>query len=142
MICRLGSVVKNLPAAIQETWVPSLGWEDPRRRAWQPTPVFLPGKSHGQRNLAGYSPWGVAKSRTRLKDKDFFYRLFRAFLGIVWLAVTQLCETRSVEAKKGDSVFPRTPKPLVLEHAPTSSPSLGPEPFPAFCPPGSCTQTF
>ena len=28
------------------------------RRKWQPTPVFLPGKSHGQRSLAGYSPWG------------------------------------------------------------------------------------
>ena len=30
----------------------------PWRRTWQPTPVFLPGKSHGQRSLAGYSPWG------------------------------------------------------------------------------------
>ena len=30
----------------------------PWRRAWQPTPVFLPGESHGQRSLAGYSPWG------------------------------------------------------------------------------------
>ena len=29
----------------------------PWRRTWQPTPVFLPGKSHGQRSLAGYSPW-------------------------------------------------------------------------------------
>ena len=28
------------------------------RRKWQPTPVFLPGKSHGLRNLVGYSPWG------------------------------------------------------------------------------------
>ena len=28
------------------------------RRKWQPTPVFLPGKSHGERCLAGYSPWG------------------------------------------------------------------------------------
>ena len=28
------------------------------RRRWQPTPVFLPGESHGQRSLAGYSPWG------------------------------------------------------------------------------------
>ena len=28
------------------------------RRAWQPTPVFLPGESHGQRSLEGYSPWG------------------------------------------------------------------------------------
>ena len=38
--------------------VRSLGWEDPWRRKWQCTPVFLPGKSHGQRSLAGYSPWG------------------------------------------------------------------------------------
>ena len=30
----------------------------PCRRTWQPTPVFLPGKSHGQRSLAAYSPWG------------------------------------------------------------------------------------
>ena len=30
----------------------------PWRRKWQPTPVFLPGDSHGQRSLAGYSPWG------------------------------------------------------------------------------------
>ena len=29
----------------------------PFRRAWHPTPVFLPGESHGQRTLAGYSPW-------------------------------------------------------------------------------------
>ena len=29
-----------------------------RRRTWQPTPVFLPGESHGQRSLVGYNPWG------------------------------------------------------------------------------------
>ena len=34
-------------------WVGKIPW----RRKWQPTPVFLPGKSHGQRSLAGYSPW-------------------------------------------------------------------------------------
>ena len=33
----------------------------PWRRAWQPTPVFLPGKSHRQRNLVGYSPWGQTR---------------------------------------------------------------------------------
>ena len=33
-------------------------------RAWQPTPVFLPGESHGQRNLAGYNPWGRKESDT------------------------------------------------------------------------------
>ena len=30
----------------------------PLQRKWQPTPEFLPGESHGQRSLAGYSPWG------------------------------------------------------------------------------------
>ena len=43
---------------MQETWVRSLGQEDPWRREWQPNPVFLPGESHEQRSLAGYSPWG------------------------------------------------------------------------------------
>ena len=42
---------------MQETWVRSLGWENPWRKAWSPTP-FLPGESHGQRSLVGYSPWG------------------------------------------------------------------------------------
>ena len=34
------------------------------RRKWQPTPVFLPGESHGQRSLVGYSPWGCKESDT------------------------------------------------------------------------------
>ena len=42
---------------MQEMWVGSLGWKDPWRRKWQPTPVFLLGKSHGQRSLAGYMTW-------------------------------------------------------------------------------------
>ena len=36
----------------------------PWRRSWQPTPVFLPGESHCQRSLAGYSPWGRKESDT------------------------------------------------------------------------------
>ena len=36
----------------------------PWRRAWKPTPVFLPGKSHGQRSLVGYSPWCPDESDT------------------------------------------------------------------------------
>ena len=40
-------------------WVRKIPW----RRKWQPIPVFLPRKSHGQRSLAGYNPWG-RKSRT------------------------------------------------------------------------------
>ena len=52
--------VKNLPAMqeTQETQVWSRVRKIPWRRKWQPTPVFLPGESHGQRSLAGYSPWG------------------------------------------------------------------------------------
>ena len=49
--------VKNLPT-MQEMRARSLDREDPRRKKWQPTPVFLPGKSYGQRSLAGYSPKG------------------------------------------------------------------------------------
>ena len=37
-----------------DPWVRKIPW----RGKWQPTPVLLPGKSHGQRRLAGYSPWG------------------------------------------------------------------------------------
>ena len=37
-----------------DPWVENIPW----RRSWQLTPVFLPGNSHGQRSLAGYSPWG------------------------------------------------------------------------------------
>ena len=47
--------VRN-PPAMQETWVWSLGQEDPLEGGvgeWQPTPVFLPGESHEQRSLAG-----------------------------------------------------------------------------------------
>ena len=43
-----------------DPWVRKIPW----RRAWQPTPVFLPGESHGQRSLGGCSPWGRKKLDT------------------------------------------------------------------------------
>ena len=42
--------------------VRSLAWEDPLEEGMQPTPIFLPGESHGQRSLVGYSPWGHKES--------------------------------------------------------------------------------
>ena len=60
---QMALVVKNLPANAGDerdkrcgldSWVGKIPW----RRAWQPTPVSLPGEPHGQRSLAGYSPWG------------------------------------------------------------------------------------
>ena len=49
--------MKNL-LAMWETRIQSLGWEDPLEKEMQPTPVFLPEESHGQRSLAGYGVWG------------------------------------------------------------------------------------
>ena len=57
----MAQMVKNLPA-MQETRVLSLGQEDPLEKEGQPTPVFLPGKSRGQRGLVGYGPWGHKES--------------------------------------------------------------------------------
>ena len=54
-------VVKKLPASAEDIkrygfdpWVRKIPWS----RTWQPIPVFLPGESHGQRSLEGYSPRG------------------------------------------------------------------------------------
>ena len=57
-------MLKN-PPAMQETHVTSLGREDPLEKGMaRPTPFFLPGESHGQRSLAGYSPRGHKESDT------------------------------------------------------------------------------
>ena len=47
---------------MQETWVQSLGWEDPLEEEMATIPVFLPGESHGQRSLLGYSLGGHQES--------------------------------------------------------------------------------
>ena len=46
------------------------------RRKWQPTPVFLPGESRGQKSLAGYSPWGhneldTTEQLSKQSDRNF-----------------------------------------------------------------------
>ena len=56
-------MVKNL-LAMQEIRVQCLGREDPLEKGMQPTPVFLPGESHGQRSLVGCSPRGHKESDT------------------------------------------------------------------------------
>ena len=59
----MAQTLKNLPAMLG-TWVQSLGWEDSLEKGMATTPVFLPGKFHGQRSLVGYSPWGRKDSDT------------------------------------------------------------------------------
>ena len=55
----MAQTVKNPPVDFRRPgfspWVEKIPW----RRAWQPTPIFLPGESHEQRSLVGYSPWGL-----------------------------------------------------------------------------------
>ena len=50
-------MVKNLPV-MQETWVLSLGQEDPLEKGMAIHSRMLPAEFHGQRSLVGYSPWG------------------------------------------------------------------------------------
>ena len=59
-----GPVVENSPVSAGGIRVGFNLWvrKTPCRRAWRPTSVFLPGESHGQRSLVGYSPWGHKES--------------------------------------------------------------------------------
>ena len=50
-------MVKNLPAMRETCVYPCVG-KIPWKRAWQPTPLFLPGESHGQKSLVGCNLWG------------------------------------------------------------------------------------
>ena len=61
------------------------------RRKWKPTPVLLPGKSHGQRSLAGYSPWGFTES-------DMTKQLVQAQASVYMLRSECACPNSHVEA--------------------------------------------
>ena len=68
-----GSAEKNLPATVGDS--DSIPWvrKIPCRRKWQPTPVFLPGKLHGQRSLVGYSPLGCKKESDKTECAPHTY---------------------------------------------------------------------
>ena len=88
----VGQTVRNLPANARDIgdprfdpWVRKIPW----RREWIPTPACLPGESHGQRSLAGYSSWGC-------KELDMTERLsFSLFIVLKTLfsSVAQSCMT-------------------------------------------------
>ncbi|CAI9168844.1 unnamed protein product [Rangifer tarandus platyrhynchus] len=65
----------------------------PWSRKWQPTPVLLPGKSHGQRSLEGYSPWGR-------KESDMTERLYLFYFGFCSVEAVEF-ELRNHEGVKG-----------------------------------------
>ena len=77
----VAQTVNNLPA-MQETRVWSLGWEDPLEKGMASHSVFLPGESHGQRSLAGYSPWDRKDSdRTESLTYTHVYKNFSIMFG-------------------------------------------------------------
>ena len=59
----MAQTVNNVPTT-QETWVQSLGLEDPLEKGMPTTPVFLSGEFHEQRSLASYGPWGHKELNT------------------------------------------------------------------------------
>ena len=58
---------------MQETWVQPLVREDPLEKGMAIQSAFLPGESHGQRSLAGYSPWGLKKLDMTEQQTHTFY---------------------------------------------------------------------
>ena len=70
-----GGTRKKPPANTGDMRVRSLGRKIPWRRAWQPSPLSLPGESHGQRSLVGYSPWGRKESDTTAQLSRHAYKL-------------------------------------------------------------------
>ena len=63
----VSQMVKN-PPAMQETWVWSLGWEEPLEKGRLPTTVFLPKEFHGRRSLVGYNPCGFKVVHNRVTN--------------------------------------------------------------------------
>ena len=87
-----------------DPWVGKIPW----RRKWQPPPVFPPGKSHGRRSLAGYSPWGGSQSRTRLSD---FHSLTLRPLGSI--TTSEWVSLAAPAQKRQEPVLPMVePQPL------------------------------
>ena len=99
-----GSAVKN-PPAMQETWVQSLGQQSLWRRKWQPTPVFLPGESHGQRSLMGCGPWGHDFSWTWLKHSMALCLLLPSRFSRVCLCVTPQTAAHQASLSLGFSIL-------------------------------------
>ena len=79
----VAQTVTRLPA-MQETWVRFLD-RIPWRRKWQSTPALLPGKSHGQRSLVGYSPWGHKES-DKTEQRYFHFTKWIRWSLFTWFA--------------------------------------------------------
>ena len=84
----------------------------PWRRKWQPTPGFLPGKSHGQRSLVGYSPWGHKESDAAEQPNNNTLRNLWAG-GILYLTLTRYVNLSFITWLR--SIFQRKGLPWIAE---------------------------
>ena len=89
-----GSVVKNQPPKLRRRFDPWVK-KTPRKRKWQPTPVFLPGISHRQRILAGHSPWGC-KNQTWLTEQALAHQQTR---WVLWRPLLSYHFLKTLEIK-------------------------------------------
>ena len=109
-----------------DPWVGEIPW----RRAWQPSPAFLPGESHGQRSLAGYSPYG--RKELDLTKVTYHVHCFQepscSMLESSWSYV----QFSSVQFSR--SVMPDSLRPHESQHARLPCPSLTPQVYSDSCP--------
>ena len=89
--------LKHLPG-MWETRVRSLGQEDSLEKEMAPTPVLLPGESHGGRSLVGYSPWRCKESDTT--ELLYFHFQVSLYLKTLLNSVESKCKMAFIEIRK------------------------------------------
>ena len=82
-----------------DPWMGKIPWvgKIPKRRAWQPTPVCLPRKSHGQRSLMGYSPWGRKESYTTERLSIHPVWVYYMVICLLWFSPNSLWPSKSAD---------------------------------------------
>ena len=101
----------------------------PWRMKWQPTPVFLPGQAHGQRSLAGYSPWGLKKLGTterqahtiEIQFTNHTLHLFKIYTSMV-LVFSELYNHHQKQLHNIFTTPKRSPMSFSYHSLPTTSP--------------------
>jgi len=97
----VAQTVKNLPA-MWEIQVRTLGWEIPWTREWLFTPVFSLGEFHGQRSLAGYSPWGRKEWDMTVTNAYYLPNMFISYLGSAFCVPSSYSLVRWAGAEETD----------------------------------------
>ena len=91
--------VMNL-SAMWKTWAQSLGWEDPLEKEMEPTPVFLPGESHGQRSLVELQSIGSQKSDTMEHLTLCFYFISKEQVSFNFVAIVTVYSDFGAQGNK------------------------------------------